>query len=90
MINTSYAIEYFWIDGANATTHLHITPSEISLPDLVARPRQGGIVYAALRFLNWSAPVSPAKTPGAQVLNIRARVRGVLLTAVLESVSRAL
>jgi translocation and assembly module TamB len=86
VINTSYAIEYFWIDGANATTHLHITPSEISLPDLVARPRQGGIVYAALRFLNWSAPDSPAKTPGAQVLNIRARVRGVLLSTVLESV----
>ena len=86
VINTSYAIEYFWIDGANATTHLHITPSEISLPDLVARPRQGGIVYAALRFLNWSAPDSPAKTPGAQVLSIRARVRGVLLTSVLESV----
>ena len=86
VINTSYAMEYFWIDGANATTHLHITPNEISLPDLVARPRQGGIVYAALRFLNWSAPDSPAKTPGAQVLNIRARVRGVLLTTVLESV----
>jgi translocation and assembly module TamB len=86
VINTSYAIEYFWIDGANATTHLHITPNEISLPDLVARPRQGGIVYAALRFLNWSAPDSPAKTAGAQVLNIRARVRGVRLTTVLESV----
>jgi len=86
VINTSYVIEYFWIDGANATTHLHITPSEISLPDLVARPRQGGIVYAALRFLNWSAPDSPAKTAGAQVLNIRARVRGVRLTTVLESV----
>jgi translocation and assembly module TamB len=86
VINTSYAIEYFWIDGVNATTHLHITPSEISLPDLVARPRQGGIVYAALRFLNWSTPDGPAKAPGAQVLNIRARVRGVRLTTVLESV----
>jgi translocation and assembly module TamB len=86
VINTSYAIEYFWIDEANATTHLHITPSEISLPDLVARPRQGGIVYAALRFLNWSAPDGPAKAPGAQLLNIRARVRGVRLTTVLESV----
>ena len=86
VINTSYAIEYFWVDGVNATTHLHITPSEISLPDLVARPRQGGIVYAALRFLNWSAPDGPAKAPGAQVMNIRARVRGVRLTTVLESV----
>jgi translocation and assembly module TamB len=86
VIDTSYAIEYFWIDGVNATTHLHITPTEISLPDLVGRPRQGGIVYAALRFLNWSAPDGPAKAPGAQVLNIRARVRGVRLTTVLESV----
>jgi translocation and assembly module TamB len=86
VVNTSYAIEYFWIDGANATTHLHITPNEISLPDLVGRPRQGGIVNAALRFLNWSAPDSPPKTAGAQVMNIRARVRGVLLTTVLESV----
>jgi translocation and assembly module TamB len=86
VVNGSYAIEYFWIDGANATTHLHITPDEITLPDLVGRPRQGGIVYAALRFLHWSAPDSPAKTPGAQVMNIRARVKGVRLTTVLESV----
>jgi translocation and assembly module TamB len=86
VINTSYAMEYFWIDGVNATTHLHITPNEISLPDLVAHPRQGGIVYAALRFLNWSAPDSLPKTRGAQVMNIRARVRGVRLTTVLESV----
>ena len=52
MINASYAIEYFWIDGVNATTRLHITPDEITLPDLVARPRQGGIVNAAVRYLN--------------------------------------
>ena len=86
MINTSYAIEYFWADGVNATTHFHITPKEISLPDLVGRPRQGGIVYAALRFLNWSAPDSLPKTPGAQVMSVRARVRGVRLTTVLDSV----
>jgi translocation and assembly module TamB len=86
VVDGSYAIEYFWIDGANATTHLHITPDEITLPDLVGRPRQGGIVYAALRFLHWSAPDSPAKTPGGQVMNIRARVKGVRLTTVLESV----
>ncbi len=86
VINTSYAIEYFWADGVNATTHFHITPKEISLPDVVGRPRQGGIVYAALRFLNWSAPDSLPKTPGAQVMSVRARVRGVRLTTVLESV----
>ena len=54
VVNGSYAIEYFWIDGVNATTHLHITPDEITLPDLVGRPRQGGIVNAALRFLHWT------------------------------------
>ena len=41
VINASYAMEYFWIDGVNATTSLHITPDEITLPDLVARPRAG-------------------------------------------------
>jgi translocation and assembly module TamB len=84
--NASYAMEYFWIDGASATTHLHITPNEIALPDLIGRPRPGGTVYAALRFLNWSAPDSSPKKPGAQVMSIRARVRGVRLTTVLETV----
>jgi translocation and assembly module TamB len=84
--NASYAMEYFWVDGLNATTHLHITPDEIALPDLIGRPREGGTVYAALRFLHWSAPDSSLKTPGAQVMSIRARVRGVRLTTVLESV----
>ena len=86
VVDASYAIEYFWIDGASATTHLHITPNEIVLPDLVGRPRQGGIVNAALRFVNWNAPFGPAKAAGAQVMSIRARVRGVRLTTVLESV----
>ena len=86
VVNASYAMEYFWIDGANATTRLHITPDEITLPDLVGRPRQGGIVNAALRFLHWRAPDSPAKAAGAQVMSIRARVRGVRLTTVLDSV----
>jgi translocation and assembly module TamB len=84
--NASYAMEYFWVDGVNATTHFHITPDEIALPDLVGRPREGGTVYAALRFLHWSAPESSPKAPGAQVMSIRARVRGVRLTTVLESV----
>jgi translocation and assembly module TamB len=86
VINASYAMEYFWVDGMNATTHFHITPDEIALPDLIGRPREGGIVNAALRFLHWSAPDSSPKTPGAQVMSIRARVRGVRLTTVLESV----
>ncbi len=58
--NGSYAMEYFWIDGANLTTRVHVTPDEIALTDLVGRPRQGGVVYATLRYLNWSAPDRPA------------------------------
>jgi translocation and assembly module TamB len=84
--DASYAMENFWIEGANATTHLHITPDEIVLPDLIGRPRPGGTVYASLHFLHWSAPDSAPKTPGAQVMTIRARVRGVRLTTVLETV----
>jgi translocation and assembly module TamB len=84
--DASYTSENFWIEGAGATTHLHITPKEIVLPDVDGRPRQGGIVNAALRFVNWNAPFGPAKAPGAQVMSIRARVRGVRLTTVLESV----
>jgi translocation and assembly module TamB len=86
VVNASYAIEYFWIDGVNLTTRLHITPDEISLPDVVGRPRQGGIVQAALRYLHWNTSFGPAKAPGAQVMSVRARVRGVRLTTVLDSV----
>jgi len=86
VVNASYAIEYFWIDGVNATTRLHITPDEIALPDVVGRPRQGGMVQAAFRYLHWSAPFGPAKAAGAQVMSVRARVRGVRLTTVLDSV----
>jgi translocation and assembly module TamB len=86
VVNAGYAIEYFWIDGANATTRFHITPTEIVLPDLIARPHQGGIVNATFRLLNYSAPFGPPKAAGAQVLSIRARVQDVRLTTVLESV----
>ena len=86
VVNASYAIEYFWMDGLNLTTRLHITPDEITLPDIVGRPQQGGTVEAALRYLHWSAPFGPAKAAGAQVMNVRARVRGVRLTTVLNSV----
>ena len=41
VVNASYAMEYFWIDGVNATTRLHITPDEITLPDLVGPPPSG-------------------------------------------------
>jgi translocation and assembly module TamB len=91
--DAAYAIEYFWIDGLNAVTRLHITPDEISLADLVGRPRQGGIVNAALRYQNWLAPEpAPSRTPRRPstvimpIMSIRARVHGVRLSTVLESV----
>jgi translocation and assembly module TamB len=94
IINAAYTIEYFWIDGLNAAMRLHITPDEISLADLVGRPRQGGIVNAALRYQNWLAPAPPpSRTPRrpsptvpVPIMTIRARVHGVRLSTVLESV----
>ena len=99
IVNASYAMEYFWIDGVNATTRVHITPDEIALTDLVGRPRQGGLVYATLRYLHWSSPDQPAsaalskdKRAGApvlplQVMTVRARVEDVRLSTVLASVA---
>jgi translocation and assembly module TamB len=78
LANVTFSIPYVLIDGLNATTRLHVTPQEITLPDIVGRPRQGGIVNAALRLTNWQGRVP--------VMNIRARVRGVLLSTVLYSV----
>jgi translocation and assembly module TamB len=89
LINLSYAIPYVQrIDGLNATTRLHITPDEISLPGLVARPREGGIVNADVRYLNWSSPDNlPPSSPKRQVMGIHARVHGVRLSTVLLSVA---
>ncbi len=89
LINVSYAIPYVQrIDGLNATTRLHITPDEIALPGVVARPRQGGIVNADIRYLNWSSPDNlPPSAPKRQVMGIHARVHGVRLSTVLLTVA---
>jgi translocation and assembly module TamB len=104
VINAGYVIPYVYIDGLNATTRLHITPDEIALNDVVGRPRQGGIVNAGLRYLNWNAPDNPSPTSSSNaaadktkrapqpaairpVMTIRARVHGVRLSTVLESVA---
>jgi translocation and assembly module TamB len=89
LINVSYAIPYVQsIDGLNATTRLHITPDEISLPGVVARPRQGGIINADVRYLNWSSPDNlPPSAPKRQVMGIHARVHGVRLSTVLLTVA---
>jgi translocation and assembly module TamB len=59
VINAVFVIPYANINGVNATTNLHITPNEIVLTNLTARPREGGIVNAELRYLNWNAPDNP-------------------------------
>ena len=98
VINAGYVIPYVYIDGLNLTTRLHITPDEIALSDLVGRPRQGGVVNAELHYLNWNAPDNPPPTSSAAadktkraplrpVMSIRARVHGVRLSTVLESVA---
>jgi translocation and assembly module TamB len=89
LINVSYAIPYVQsIDGLSATTRLHITPDEISLPGLVARPREGGIIDADIRYLNWSSPDNlPPSSPKRQVMGIHARVHGVRLSTVLLTVA---
>jgi translocation and assembly module TamB len=88
LINASYTIPYVWIDGLSATTRLHITPDEIALPGLIARPRQGGIVNADIRYLNWSSPDNlPPSAAKRQVMAIHARVHGVRLSTVLQSVA---
>ncbi len=89
LINLGYAIPYVQrIDGLNATTRLHITADEIALPGLVARPREGGIINADVRYLNWRSPDNlPASSAARQVMGIHARVQGVRLSSVLQSVA---
>ncbi len=88
LINASYVNPYVWIDGLNATTRLHVTPDEIGLPGLVARPREGGIINADLRFLNWMLPDNlPPTAAKRQIMAIHARVHGVRLSTVLQSVA---
>jgi translocation and assembly module TamB len=98
--SATYSIPYVLIDGVNATTRLHITPDEIDLSDFVGRPRQGGIVNATIRYLNWMAPALPPQKLSSRpersavegpavrtpMMTIRARVYGVRLSTVLYSV----
>jgi translocation and assembly module TamB len=65
LVNGNYADQYVVIEGLNATTRLHVTPDEITLSDVVARPRQGGIINAVFRFMNWSAPATPPSKAAA-------------------------
>ena len=69
-------MEYFWIDGQLRITHLHITPKEIALPDLIGGPAKGDrLCRAALSELE--CPRQLPKTPEHEEVSIRARVRRV-------------
>lgn len=61
--NGGYSIPYVIIEGLNVTTGLHVTPAEVTLPDAVIRPRDGGVVNAAIRYTNWMEPTTPPPTP---------------------------
>ena len=85
--DAGYAMQYFRIDGLNATTRLHITPEEILLPDLVARPREGGLINASVRFLHWTAADNAPKIADRPTMKIRSQVNGVRLTTILDSLA---
>ena len=87
ILNAGYTMEYFWVDGLNVTTRLHITPDEILLSDLLARPRQGGVVNATVRFLHWTAADNAPRVADRPTMGIRARIDGVRLTTILDSVA---
>ncbi len=87
IVDAGYSMQYFRIYGVDATTRLHVTPDEILLPDLVARPREGGVVTAALRFLHYAAADNAPKVADRPTMTIRAQVNGVRLTTLLDSLA---
>ena len=80
-------MQYFRIYGLNASTRLHITPEEIVLPDLLARPKEGGVVNASVRFLHWAAADNAPKIADRPTMTIRSQLNGVRLTTLLDSLA---
>ncbi len=70
-------IQYVVIDGLNATTRLHVTPDEITLSDVVARPRQGGVINAVFRLpeLECARQLRRRRTPAASSENVKRALR---------------
>jgi translocation and assembly module TamB len=87
VVNGGYKIQYFRIYGVNATTRLHVTPDEILLPDLVARPKEGGVVTAVVRFLHYTAADNAPKLADRPTMNIRAQINQIRLTTLLDSLA---
>ena len=71
----------------NATTRLHVTPDEILLPDLVARPKEGGVVTAVVRFLHYTAADNAPKLADRPTMTIRAQINQIRLTTLLDSLA---
>jgi translocation and assembly module TamB len=60
----TYRQSYLLLSGINATSSLHATQDEVTLPDVRVRLRQGGGVDANAKLVNYMAP-APAIEPAA-------------------------
>ncbi len=93
--DATYRSPTLLLSGLNVSTSLRATPDEISLPNLAVRLRQGGGIDAAIKVLHWlppaSAPAGQTPAPAAkappQQANIHARIFGLKLQTVLETLA---
>lgn len=96
--DATYRSPTLLLSGLNVATSLHVTPDEISLPNLAARLRQGGGIDANIKLRHWLPPASPAASPAQaaaapaakappQQANIHARIFGLKLQTVLETLA---
>ena len=63
--NATYRQSYLLLSGINATTSLHATQDEITLPNVKVRLRRGGGVDANARLVNYMAPAPPVEPAAA-------------------------
>ena len=101
--DATYRSPALLLSGLNASTSLRATQDEVRLPDVAVRLRQGGGIDADVRLLRWLAPTPPATVAAAQKTtrplpkpavkaplqqaNIHARLFGLKLQTILETVA---
>jgi translocation and assembly module TamB len=88
--DATYRQSYLLLDRINATTSLHATPAEITLPNVKVRLRQGGGVDADARLMNYLPPAAgtPAAKPAPQQeASIHARIFGIRPEAIFEIIA---
>ena len=71
--NATYRASYLLLSGIDATTSLHVTQDEVTLPDLKVRLRRGGGVDANARLTNYMAPAPPAEPAAAMQSPLKVR-----------------